>query len=282
MSPDQFQVQFAADTEFRKLLARQPDVDLLTAALELARDGYAGLQFMETHRWIADRVAELQPQTLRAESVDDAMHALADCLAKRYGLNGDPACHQVADGSYLNRVITTGRGIPISLSLVYIAVGRQLGLPVFGIAAPAHFLVGCDSPDGVLILDAYSAGRIFNRKAAVDWLAELTGWPPDAIDETLCPATERAVILRMLNNLKRVHIQDQNWTAALQVQLRLSALQPAVFEERRDLAVIALNAGRTGLALTGIERCLSTCPPDERKDLLQHWQAAKSKIAASN
>src|SRR5262245_8347144 len=118
-----FLEDFAADTEFCKLLGRQEDnVELTRAALELARDAYPRLEFEPVLRWIADRAGELSGPVARAASDEALLGELAACLAGRHGIAGSREIFEHADGSFLNRVIEQKTGIPISLSVLYMAV----------------------------------------------------------------------------------------------------------------------------------------------------------------
>src|SRR5258708_37558638 len=98
----------------------------------------------------------------------------------------------------------------------------------------------------------------------------------------LQPVGPRLIIIRMLNNLKALYAKQGEWPACWRVQHRLLALQPAAYNERRDWAVISLKAGRAGPAIEMLERCLSTCPPDERDFLQQQRQEAHGKLAQWN
>ncbi|MFQ5733447.1 MAG: SirB1 family protein [Planctomycetaceae bacterium] len=281
MSRDSSEPPFAADVEFRKLLARRNDVDVVTAALELARDGERQLDFGPTHRWIEQRADELAGDAASA-SPECCVELLAECLGDRHDLRGDADSYRRAESSYLSHVVETRRGIPVSLSLLYVAVGRRLGLEMYGVSAPARFLVGCETPRGRSYVDAFAGGRIRNEDETVSWLAERTGLPLDRLRRTLRPAEPRTVVIRMLSNLKRLFVERQEWGPALRVQRRLTALQPAEFEQRRELAVLSFRAARWAEAIDLLERCLRSCPVEERPELRAHLRRARSQIAGWN
>src|SRR5260221_3093973 len=122
-----FSHDFSADTEFLKLLGRQEDqVNLTAAALELARDAYPDLLFEPTFSWIEGRAAELRGPMTRAGSDEAILGELSACLALTHGIVGSSEIFEHADGSFLNRVIEQKTGIPISLSVLYMA-GAQAG-----------------------------------------------------------------------------------------------------------------------------------------------------------
>ena len=86
----------------------------------------------------------------------------------------------------------------------------------------------------------------------------------------------------MLSNLKTLYARQGEWRACWKVQHRLLALQPAVYNERRDWAVVAIKAGRSGQALEMLESCLKTCPPEDRAFLETQQREARGKLAQWN
>ncbi|VAX40355.1 hypothetical protein MNBD_PLANCTO02-1887 [hydrothermal vent metagenome] len=274
--------QFQCDSEFIKLLMRRDDIDLATASLEIARDAYPHLDFDETFDWIDDRAEELAGPVARAKTDVDVLEELQKCLVTNHQIHGSRDAFCQADGSFLNRVIETKQGIPISLSLLYMTVADRLGIKLSGVAAPIHFITRYESVAGPLFLDPFSGGRVMTFVEAADWLQQLTGAPGSSIINALKPAEPRAIIIRMLNNLKRLYVEQKCWKSAWNVQHRLAALQPTLYEERRDLAVLSLKAHRPGYAINLLNCCLKSCPPDESEMLVQHLESAQTELSRWN
>ena len=159
-------IDFSDDVEFAKLLLRSDDVDLAAAALELARDSDPLLNFSQTLGWLDRCAEELSGPVARATNERDLLEALAGCLSGTHGLTGSAEAYRSPAGSYLPDVIRTGHGIPISLSVIYLAVAERLQIPLQGIAAPAHFLCRLDAPEGPLYLDAFSGRRMYGLAGA--------------------------------------------------------------------------------------------------------------------
>jgi regulator of sirC expression with transglutaminase-like and TPR domain len=270
------------DGEFLKLLARRPDVDLVSVAAEIARDAEPNLDASQVRDWIDHRAAEARGPVARADSEADALAALGRCIHGRHGLTGGCAAFESPDGSYLHKVIERKTGIPISLSVLYIAVAERVGLDLRGVAAPRHFLTRYESADGPLFVDAYHGGRVLTRDECLRFLAGVTGMPPELVTPCLAPADPRAIVIRMLNNLKALYAKRGEWPAAWHVQHRLVALQPAAYGERRDLALIALKAGRPGCAVDLLNSCLASGPEEDRPQLKGHLRAAQSQLCRLN
>ncbi len=273
---------FSADFEFSKLLLGDSDVDLTIVALEIARDANPSLQFEETLNWIRARAAELSGRAAAAWSEADSLRALTTLLSDTYGLMGDEEAYQLPESSYLPEVIARKRGIPISLSILYMAVAKEIGLDLQGVAAPQHFLTRFDGIEGTIYLDPFVGGRIMDRDEVLHFLHEITNMPESELKPCLKPADSRAIVIRMLNNLKVLHAKHEDWPAAWRVQERLVALKPASYEERRDLAFIAMKSERTQEAIDLLEDCLAECPTNQTALLEQHLDEAKRQLARWN
>ena len=273
---------YSQDTEFSKLLARQNRIDLTTAALELARDFYPQLDFEIVRRWIAERAAELARPLAHARNDRDLLGALTNCLAETHGINGSPEIYDQADGSFLNRVIEQKTGIPISLSVLYMGVSNTAGLRLRGVSAPGHFLTRYDGAEGPLFLDPFRGGMIQSLDETLVRVQSTTGLAPEVALSCLEKASSRAIILRMLNNLKVLFSRQENWTSACLIQNRLTALQPASYNERRDQAILTLHARQPGRAIDLLETCLQNCPRDERTMLQQKLAEARRQTAMCN
>ena len=276
------EIDFSRDPEFCKLLARRQDVDLTRVALELARDAQPKLDFDHTLAWIGKRADELRSHIIRARSDREMLRELVRCLAGTHGLHGDKQAFQRAECSYINRVIETGVGIPISLSVVYVAVAQAAGLELTGVAAPMHFLTRFDTIQGPLFVDAFHAGQVLNYEDCMEWIESLSGLTSDEIERSLEPALPREVVIRMLNNLKALHVMQEDWEQAWLVQRRLLALHTEAFDHRRDLALIAIKSNRPGVAIDLLQTCLKDCSPTDRPMILSQLHVAEHNLSKWN
>lgn len=266
--------QFEKDEQFMRLVRRERDVDLVVAALEIARDAQPELDFEPTLRKLRSAVSEItRPVAMAGDEVSE-LNVLVEFLTDELNLHGTQENFDSADSSYLNCVLDTGRGIPISLSVIYMAVANELGIPLVGVSAPSHFLTQLQTDRGVLYVDAFRQGHIMDENECIQWLHELTELPVDEIRPTLKPTNERRIIVRMLSNLKAVFGSSNQWQSALRVQRRLTLLNPSSYREKRDLALLSLRAGRPGEAINQLEGCLAVCSPDERPLLQQSLKDA--------
>lgn len=184
--------------------------------------------------------------------------------------------------SYLHRVIARRAGIPISLSLLYLEIGRVAGLRLLGVGFPGHFLVKLALADGAMLIDVFGGGIALSADDLRARLkAVLRGEEEQPLEAYLRAATEREIVARMLRNLKSIHLHAADWSAALEVQNRLVALLPAAAAERRDRALLydRLECPRAAADDLAAYFSLQPNPPDAddlRGKLAQWRQAARA------
>ncbi|MCA8985849.1 MAG: transglutaminase-like domain-containing protein [Planctomycetaceae bacterium] len=274
--------QFREDVEFLKLCDRRNEVDLSLAALELARDYYPELDFDYTLQWIDERADEIRQKIFTSRAPSGQAELLAELLGRKHGLRGESQAFLQAEGSFLNSVIDTGRGIPISLSVAYLVVARRAGIDLHGVAAPSHFLTRLETIEGPVFIDAYTPGRFLRYDECADWIQTIADCSRRDARSGIKPVGSRVIINRMLNNLKVLYIEQQQWLHALRIQNRLLLLNPSQYACRRDLALISLKAGRPGEALALLRRLLPTAPDLEQETLQRQIRLAFNEVTRWN
>jgi regulator of sirC expression with transglutaminase-like and TPR domain len=226
---------------------------------------------------LAERVrARLEPALRPAARPDSAIRtsgqldaildALHDVLYGDLGLHAAPRDAWEPGHSFLGEVLRRRRGLPIALSLLELEVGWRLGLPLYGIGLPGHFIVG--GPDGML-LDPYAGGRRLSPSDCRALVLEATGRPLAISPSVLRPATHREVLARLLGNLRGIYLARREWANALWVAEYLIVLDPADPGLRRDRALLWGRVGRFTDAVAGLEKYLEEAPgADDREDVV--------------
>jgi len=180
------------------------ELDLEEGALRLSRIRDPGLRLINTKRRLDELAEDLrtnlsnQRDATRPEVIAEA---LTQTLVRGAGLDGNRDDYYDPDNSFLDLVLERTVGIPISLSAVYILVSRRLGLPVFGVGMPGHFIVQCgiEGGDGSpVLIDPFDGGRVLTRQACLEFLAR-GGF--GASDDFLAVSTDARTLARMIVNL---------------------------------------------------------------------------------
>ena len=245
--------------EYFATLVAQPDegedIPLTEAALAIAQDIEPRLDLGATQSEI-DRLAA----TLKARLPSDAGQVHKLRVLNRYffhelGFSGNANDYHDPDNSYLPKVLERRRGIPISLAVLFMEIGQQIGLPLRGVSFPGHFLVKLKVRAGDIYLDPFS-GESLSRRQIEERLAEFLeamqsgSTSPGATERVdrdsldlalgsaIREATPREILARMLRNLKGVYHDRNDYPRMLEVQNRLVILVPDAHEERRDRGLV--------------------------------------------
>ena len=133
-------------------------------------------------------------------------------------------------------------GIPITLAVVTMEVGRRVGLDIVGIGLPGHFCVGARVGDEVL-LDPFSGGRVLDRGAAEAVASRAVGRPVKLTDEHFAPTSKTQIVVRMLRNLEGIYVRREDWTKALAVIDRLLVVDADAPSHRRDRGTVLVKLG---------------------------------------
>jgi len=211
---------------------------LLEAVASLAVDAYPDSDPAVSVAAVG-RLAHRLSQRIAADmSPLHRLRLLNHFLFEELGFRGNAESYDDADNSYLNRVLERRTGIPISLSVVYAAIGRAIGLKLAGINFPGHFLVKLPLNEGALLIDVFAGGVVLSEAELRRRLSSVfDGDPPRPLEAYLHAASEREVLTRWLHNLKRIHAQAGDWEQMLKVADRLVFLRPDSCEELRDRAL---------------------------------------------
>ncbi|MGH2524315.1 MAG: SirB1 family protein, partial [Anaerolineales bacterium] len=143
--------------------------------------------------------------------------ALAEYLFHTLGFRGDSTDYTNPRNSYLNDVLERRTGLPISLSVVYLALSERLRLPVDGVGMPGHFIVALEGADGPLYLDPFHGGMTLTVEDCARLVSQSTGYPGAFEPRWLLPTPPRDIVARMLNNLRNFYLQAEDWRLAIAV-----------------------------------------------------------------
>jgi regulator of sirC expression with transglutaminase-like and TPR domain len=207
------------------------------------------------------------------------IHGLNHYLFEEEGFQGNSSDYYNPANSFLNDVLDTRQGIPITLSILYIAVGRRLGLNVRGVSFPGHFLVRFESEDGVFFIDPYHKGKILTEEECRDRLKEMYGNDLPYHEAFLAPAGHREVLLRMLTNLKLIAFMQRDYPMALKILNRILLFKPEGTFEWKERGLVEYQLECFGPALKDLETYLQKQPDDpDRPDLENYLEDLRSKV----
>jgi regulator of sirC expression with transglutaminase-like and TPR domain len=228
--------------------APEPEIDLGLAALAVSRVEYPGL--------VAGRHLEhLDALAARsgARDVEDplrALHRLREFLFDEEGFRGNTDDYYDPGNSCLNQVLDRKLGIPITLSVLMIEVGRRAGLRIHGVGLPGHFVVSATVGTESMLLDPFDGGTMLTQESATEVVARALGRRVTLTAEHFAPVTKRHILTRMLVNLKGTYVRREEWAKSLAVVDHLVVLggERSVYVRDRGSLLIKLGELLRGAA----------------------------------
>jgi regulator of sirC expression with transglutaminase-like and TPR domain len=253
--------------EYFSSLVRQDDsIPLFESALALGQDAYPDLDFSACQVEMDTLALKLRQRLSSDASHIQKLRMLNHFFFQELAFAGNINNYYDPDNSYLHRVITSRRGIPISLAVVYMELGQQIGLNMKGISFPGHFLMKLSVQSGDIVLDPMS-GASLSREELEErlepYLEQQEHGDELPLAAYLRAAHPREILTRMLRNLKAIFTDAQRWQDVLEVQERLVILLPDDITERRDRGLAHANLAKPQAALDDLEAYLALRPDAE-------------------
>lgn len=268
-------------------------VDLARAALTISRiecprlDAAPAIRELDRlARRVRDELgdAPLAPVRTRIAAINRVLYDLED-------FRGNLDHYDDVRNSLLHVVVERRLGIPISLAAVYMTVARKAGLEVFGVGFPGHFLLrvpgdaGDDGGDAIII-DPFDAGRELDDLDLRRLLVHHRGDVPWN-DALLLPCSTRQIVVRMLNNLKRIYVAGRSFPQAWLTTDLLVAVAATEPEDIRDRGLLAYHLGDFTGALHNLEAYVQMTGQvrednEERTRLWEHVTILRRRVASMN
>lgn len=241
-------------------LARDPsaDVDLAAVALHLAADEYPDLDvsaYLDRLTDLADRA-----RSHLGGGLEECVKGLCRFLFDEEGFAGNTDHYYDPRNSYLNEVMDRRIGIPITLSVLAMAVGRQVELNIVGVGLPGHFIAKAVRDGEEVLFDPFHGGDILTPDGCEELVTAVTGRQFPMTPELLAATPPGLIVVRLLNNLWSIYVQQEDFARVARVLGRLRQLSPHDETLRRDLGAALLRSGKPGPAIDHLKAYLETSP----------------------
>lgn len=294
--------KYSKDTEQKRIvqafeaLSVQEDsqIDLAQAALLIASIEYPDLDRAQSLAHLdalarrvrgllalpePDAVPQL-PDDIKPLVVIDALNKV---LFEDEGFRGNQGDYYNPDNSFLNRVLELHTGIPITLSLLYIEVSRRVGIQIDGIGFPYHFMVRHQWDQSVVYIDPFAGGTLLTEHDCEEHLRRIARHRVRLHPQWFEPITHKHMLTRMLNNLKHIYMDKEDYEHALTICDLIILLIPQTGTERRDRGLMHLQLKHYGHALHDLNAYLELAPnADDRYEIRTHIKTIRETLAMLN
>jgi len=243
---------------FAALVGDDEALPLFEAATAVAQDEYPDLDVQQVLGDVDQMLARVRRRCAADAGPMQRLRTLNQFFFRDMGFGGNVNNYYDPDNSFLNAVLRTRRGIPITLAVLWLELAQGLGLKARGVNFPGHFMVKVNLPNGQVVIDPFT-GQSLSREDLSERLEPYkrrNGLVDDfdvPVGLYLQAATPREILARLLRNLKEIHRTQEDWLRLIAVLDRLLILLPDAWIEYRDRGLAWAEMGDVRLAVGDLE-----------------------------
>lgn len=251
--------------EFREVISGpDEDIDLARAGLVIAKAEYPNLNIENVLEELNRLAGRARWRTPRDATPEVQIEALNNLFFAEIGLHGATEDYYDPRNSFLNEVLERRTGIPVSLSILYLAVGARAGVALGGTAVPMHFLVRVLGVKPTLFVDCYNLGKVMTEEQCREGIRRMTRGRVPFRPEMLNLVSNGQILTRLLTNLKMIYLNGMQYEKGLSILDRLVVLNPGEPGFLRERGIVRYRLGRGDLAREDLQAYLdSEIEPDD-------------------
>ena len=261
---------------FTSLVAEDEHFPLTEATVAVAQHAYPDLDVQgvldQIDQWGNKLKQRITPDTPPIQRLQLLKHFFYNEL----GFGPNPNDFYAPENSYLHQIIENRRGIPISLAILMMELGQQIGLNIRGVSFPNHFMMRISLQQGEIIMDPLNGESLSKNQLQemLDPYLDAKGYRGELslpLNIFLRASSSREILSRFMRNLKMIYSEDERWERLLGIQERLVILLPDSAEEIRDRGLIFAQLEYVRPAIADLHRYLSEMPgAEDAADIREH------------
>ena len=240
-------------TDFRQsVLLPDNQIDLGHAALIIATHKYPDLN-IQRELGLLDSLASVAETRIPEHSDSlQKINAISTYLFEEIEFRGNDQDYYNPKNSYLNEVLTTRLGIPITLSLLFMEVSKRLSVDLVSIGMPGHLVI--QHPDiRDVFIDPFHGGILLSQSECLERVNSITHGKLPWNDSYLTPLSNHEFLARMLRNLKSIYLRESSYGEAQIIMNLLLEVNPEAVTERRDRGIVNFQLGNYRDSLDDLE-----------------------------
>ncbi len=244
-------------------------VELAPSALLIARLQYPSMDGSYYLGMVDDMARRLGRRIREPNEPESLVKLINEILFQEEGFRGNTDNYYDPRNSYLNEVLERKLGIPITLSIIYIEVGRRAGLRTYGIGLPGHFIVGLLTDTGRIFIDPFNQGEILTEDGCRRIVRSHMGMSTVFNRSLLDPTWPKQILVRLMRNLKGIYLSTNDPPRALTLLHWIIMLAPDAVQELLERSAYYESVGDYHGAAKDLERCLDLIPKEDEKDKMR-------------
>ncbi|WP_114653921.1 SirB1 family protein [Polynucleobacter necessarius] len=268
---------------FTSLVAEDEHLPLTEATVAVAQHAYPDLDVQGVLDQIDQWGNKLKQRITSDTPPIQRLQLLKHFFYNELGFGPNPNDFYAPENSYLHQIIKNRRGIPISLAILMMELGQQIGLNIRGVSFPNHFMMRISLQQGEIIMDPLNGESLSKNQLQemLDPYLDAKGYRGELslpLNIFLRASSSREILSRLMRNLKMIYSEDERWERLLGIQERLVILLPESSEEIRDRGLIFAQLEYVRPAIADLHRYLSEMPgAEDAADIREHIATLESQ-----
>jgi regulator of sirC expression with transglutaminase-like and TPR domain len=242
------------------MLTGKGTLNVVEAALWVACEEYPDLDVTAEAKSLEDLCDGCADRTDGRENPFARLNCVQEYMFEELGFHGNLENYDDPRNSFLNEVMARRTGIPLTMSLVFLELARAAGFKVRGVGLPGHFVARVTWEERTIFVDPFHGGHVITEEDCRDLVGRSTGRPSLFRQEQLEGVAGRAMIGRLLLNLKHLYLNKSDYRRSLTVVERLLLVSPGNTREIRDKGFLEAHLGRPAEAIADLETYIELAP----------------------
>ncbi|MEL6931268.1 MAG: transglutaminase-like domain-containing protein, partial [Cyanobacteria bacterium J06600_6] len=247
----------------------QPEIDLEAACLYFSQAEYPNLDLAKYANFLDNCAAEIELKLPVERYPLKVIKTINQHLFDTLGFRANKHNYYDPDNSFLNQVIDRKLGIPISLSVIYLAIAKRLNFSMVGIGMPGHFLIRPEFEGAGIFVDPFRRGEILFEADCQTRLDEVYQKQVTLDPSWLAPVDHKQILVRMLNNLKFIYLHRREIDKALSTMSAILQIHPEKTAEIRDRGLLYYQLNRWDEAILDLEYYLKVDPHSDDAPMIE-------------
>lgn len=260
-------------------LLEDETIELDVAALELAALDHPGVDLVDYLAILDDMQGKVADFGRSATSPREQANILSEVIGGEFGFTGDSKTYDDSANADLICVIDRRRGLPVSLSILYVALARRAGWEAYALNTPGHVLVQLGEGMAPVLIDPFGGGALVETRQVANLLANVGGGGAESVSEQLAPMTNRLVLVRLLMNQATRAEAAKQPQRALTLYARMTTIAPAYGQAWWERARLELADGGVAEARASLSAMLEITRDAAVRG---HVKAAMEALAGSS
>jgi regulator of sirC expression with transglutaminase-like and TPR domain len=252
--------------EFLKNVGQTPEeeIDIAETALMLASLDRPGVSLQKYHHHLEILELDTESQGHDAKTAEERAHALIEVMWGKHEYKGNDQFYDDLQNANLISVIDRRVGLPISLGILYLHAAYSQGWNAEGINFPAHFLIRIFGENDQVILDPFHKGKVLNAQDLRGLVSTISGGKQTLDQSHHAPLGKRAILVRLLNNIKIRCLNVSDFDLAMNALKRTMYIDPEKIMHKYELGMLQIHTKNVEEGKQNLLDCLDHM--DEKTD----------------